>query len=93
MSDQHPHKDPPIYKHLSPKTQGFLRASAPHREEAARLNDDTMSNEQTYVKINYLLEEGKSGGELIFVDSFIAIKPDGVQVCHDDDKYGKEKEY
>ncbi|KAG0646641.1 Nucleoside diphosphate kinase, partial [Hyphodiscus hymeniophilus] len=57
MSDLQPHKDPPIYKHLSPKNQGFLRASAPHREEAARLNDDTMSTEQT----------------------FIAIKPDGVQ--------------
>ena len=43
------HQDPAIYKHLSPKTQGFLRASAEHRFEAARLNDDTMSNEQTYV--------------------------------------------
>ncbi|TVY50547.1 Nucleoside diphosphate kinase [Lachnellula cervina] len=58
MSDQQPpRKDPPIYKHLSPKTQGFLRASAPQRDEHARLNDNTMSTEQT----------------------FIAIKPDGVQ--------------
>jgi len=56
MSDQQ-HQDPAIYKHLSPKTQGFLRASANHREEQARLNDNTMSTEQT----------------------FIAIKPDGVQ--------------
>lgn len=40
-------QDPPIYKHLSPKTQAFLRASAPQREEAARLAGDTMSNEQT----------------------------------------------
>jgi hypothetical protein len=40
-------QDPPIYKHLSPKTQGFLRASSKQREEAARLNADTMSNEQT----------------------------------------------
>ncbi|KAH6719421.1 nucleoside diphosphate kinase [Leptodontidium sp. MPI-SDFR-AT-0119] len=50
-------KDPEIFKHLSPKTQGFLRASANTREERARLNDDIMSTEQT----------------------FIAIKPDGVQ--------------
>ncbi|KAH7383511.1 nucleoside diphosphate kinase [Cadophora sp. MPI-SDFR-AT-0126] len=54
---QHTRKDPEIFKHLSPKTQGYLRASANTREERARLNDDTMSNEQT----------------------FIAIKPDGVQ--------------
>ncbi|TAQ87224.1 hypothetical protein B7494_g4456 [Chlorociboria aeruginascens] len=52
-----PQSDPPIYKHLSPKTQAFLRVSANHRAERARLNDDTMSDEQT----------------------FIAIKPDGVQ--------------
>jgi len=48
---------PSIYKHLSPKTQSLLSASAKHRAESARINDDTMSNEQT----------------------FIAIKPDGVQ--------------
>ncbi|KAF4632531.1 hypothetical protein G7Y89_g5592 [Cudoniella acicularis] len=57
MSDQQQRKDPEIYKHLSPKTQGYLRASAQQREQQARLNDDTMSDEQT----------------------FIAIKPDGVQ--------------
>ncbi|KAE8441944.1 nucleoside diphosphate kinase [Mollisiaceae sp. DMI_Dod_QoI] len=57
MTDQQQHKDPEIYKHLSPKTQGFLRASANQREESARLNDFTMATEQT----------------------FIAIKPDGVQ--------------
>ncbi|PMD12195.1 NDK-domain-containing protein [Hyaloscypha hepaticicola] len=57
MTDQQHPKDPPIYKHLSPKTQGFLLASANQRNERARLNDDTMSTEQT----------------------FIAIKPDGVQ--------------
>ncbi|KAF8850496.1 NDK-domain-containing protein [Acephala macrosclerotiorum] len=56
MTEQQ-HKDPEIYKHLSPKTQGFLRASANQREESARLNDFTMATEQT----------------------FIAIKPDGVQ--------------
>merc|ERR1711964_303895 len=50
-------KDPEIFKHLSPKTQGYLRASANTREERARLNENTMSTEQT----------------------FIAIKPDGVQ--------------
>ncbi|KAL2067546.1 hypothetical protein VTL71DRAFT_1971 [Oculimacula yallundae] len=50
-------KDPEIFKLLSPKTQGLLRASANTREERARHNDDTMSTEQT----------------------FIAIKPDGVQ--------------
>lgn len=36
-----------IYKHVNPKTQALLRASAKHREESARLNDDTMSTEQT----------------------------------------------
>ncbi|THV46919.1 hypothetical protein BGAL_0349g00100 [Botrytis galanthina] len=46
-----------ILKHVNPKTQALLRASAKHREESARSNDDTMSTEQT----------------------FIAIKPDGVQ--------------
>jgi len=54
---QHTRKDPEIFKHLSPKTQGYLRASANTREERARLNENTMSTEQT----------------------FIAIKPDGVQ--------------
>ncbi|KAG4436984.1 nucleoside diphosphate kinase [Cadophora sp. M221] len=59
MSEEQQHtKDPEIFKHLSPKTQGLLRASASTREERARLNDDNiMSTEQT----------------------FIAIKPDGVQ--------------
>jgi len=49
MADQQhpPTPDPPIYKLLSPKTQGLLRATAKQREEAARLHDDTMSNEQT----------------------------------------------
>jgi len=53
MADQQPqpHPDPPIFKHLSPKTQGFLRTSAAQREEAARLNDDTMSSEQTFIAI------------------------------------------
>ncbi|KAK0128754.1 nucleoside diphosphate kinase, variant 2 [Cadophora gregata] len=61
MSDEqhHTRKDPDIFKHLSPKTQGYLRASANKREEQSKLNDDNMSTEQT----------------------FIAIKPDGVQVC------------
>ncbi|RFU30714.1 hypothetical protein B7463_g5625, partial [Scytalidium lignicola] len=45
------HQDPPVFKHLSAKTQAYLRASAKHREEAARLNDDTMSNEQTFIAI------------------------------------------
>jgi nucleoside-diphosphate kinase len=47
MSEHQQLQDPPIYKHLSPKTQGFLRASANYREEQARLNDNTMSDEQT----------------------------------------------
>lgn len=51
MTDQQPTKDPEIYKHLSPKTQGFLRASASQRNETARLNDDTMSTEQTFIAI------------------------------------------
>ncbi|PQE23763.1 nucleoside-diphosphate kinase protein [Rutstroemia sp. NJR-2017a WRK4] len=55
MSEQPP--QPSIYKHVNPKTQALLRASAKHREESAKANTDNMSNEQT----------------------FIAIKPDGVQ--------------
>jgi len=50
MSEQQ-HPDPPIYKHLSAKTQAYLRASAAHRFESARLNDDTMSDEQTFIAI------------------------------------------
>jgi nucleoside-diphosphate kinase len=49
MTDQQHTKDPEIFKHLSPKTQGFLRASANYRNEQARLNDHTMATEQTYV--------------------------------------------
>ncbi|KAH8656627.1 nucleoside diphosphate kinase [Tricladium varicosporioides] len=57
MSDEQPRKDPEIYKHLSPKTQGYLRAAAQHREQQEKSQHDNMSDEQT----------------------FIAIKPDGVQ--------------
>ncbi|RQM08557.1 hypothetical protein DH86_00000273 [Scytalidium sp. 3C] len=32
-------------------TQAYLRASASQRQEAARLNDDTMSNERTFIAI------------------------------------------
>jgi hypothetical protein len=63
MSAQTPHNpDPPIYKHLSPKTQGFLRASASQREEAARFNDDTMSDEQTCVQSRISVKHFKIGG-------------------------------
>jgi len=79
-NEHHPQNDPPIYKHLSPKTQGFLRASQQQREEHARLNDNTMSNEQTYVVSPRFGPARDSGGVANFVDSFIAIKPDGVQV-------------
>jgi len=48
---QHTRKDPEIFKHLSPKTQGYLRASANTREERARLNENTMSTEQTFIAI------------------------------------------
>ncbi|MCJ1370035.1 nucleoside diphosphate kinase, partial [Loxospora ochrophaea] len=51
MTDENQHRDPPIFKHISPKTQGYLRQSAKAREFEA------MASEQT----------------------FIAIKPDGVQ--------------
>jgi hypothetical protein len=37
--------------------------------------------------------DGQSGGELIFVDSFIAIKPDGVQVCGDEKGMRRKKQY
>ncbi len=42
-------EDPPIYKHLSPKTQGLLRQIQRHREEDAR--DHNMASEQTYVQL------------------------------------------
>jgi hypothetical protein len=81
MTEQQHPKDPPIYKHLSPKTQGFLRASANQRNERARLNDDTMSTEQTYVDSWKMVSSELFGGEANFcAHSFIAIKPDGVQV-------------
>ncbi|KAH8805772.1 nucleoside diphosphate kinase [Xylogone sp. PMI_703] len=51
QSSEAQHQDPPVYKHLSAKTQAYLRASAKHREEAARLHDDTMSDEQTFIAI------------------------------------------
>ncbi|CAG8972754.1 hypothetical protein HYALB_00006846 [Hymenoscyphus albidus] len=57
MSDEQQPNDPPIFKHLSPKTQGYLRAANKHREEQVSLPTADMSDEQT----------------------FIAIKPDGVQ--------------
>ncbi|KAB8360916.1 hypothetical protein FH972_024648 [Carpinus fangiana] len=47
--------DPPIFKHLNPKTQGLLRQVNDHKE--AQKQAAAMSTEQT----------------------FIAIKPDGVQ--------------
>jgi hypothetical protein len=80
MSEQQPHKDPPIYKHLSPKTQAFLRASAPQRFESARLHGDTMSNEQTYVLNSIKLSIKYKWAVKLMIRSFIAIKPDGVQV-------------
>lgn len=49
MSEKEHQQNPPIYKHLSPKTQGLLRASASHRQEAAKLHEANMSTEQTYV--------------------------------------------
>ncbi|RDL38677.1 Nucleoside diphosphate kinase [Venustampulla echinocandica] len=51
MTDKLPPQEPEIYKHVSPKTQGYLRASARYREEQARLNDETMSDEQTFIAI------------------------------------------
>jgi hypothetical protein len=45
MSEEH-QQDPPIFKRLSPKTQGLLRASAKQKEETTTAN---MSTEQTYV--------------------------------------------
>ncbi|KAG6986619.1 nucleoside diphosphate kinase [Physcia stellaris] len=48
--------DPPIFKHLNPKTQGLLRQTIKARE-AHEKNTDMSASEQT----------------------FIAIKPDGVQ--------------
>ncbi|EPE33513.1 Nucleoside diphosphate kinase, NDK [Glarea lozoyensis ATCC 20868] len=57
MSDEQPRKDPEIFKHLSPKTQGYLRASNNQRLQNEESSTANMSDEQT----------------------FIAIKPDGVQ--------------
>jgi nucleoside-diphosphate kinase len=48
MADEQQQHDPPVYKFLSPKTQGFLRASNKQREEQAKAAEDTnMSTEQT----------------------------------------------
>jgi len=51
MTDKLQPEEPAIYKHVSPKTQGYLRATAKHKEEQARLNDETMSDEQTFIAI------------------------------------------
>ncbi|KZF20313.1 NDK-domain-containing protein [Xylona heveae TC161] len=56
MSTQtQPEEDPPIFKHLNPKTQGLLRQVIKSKQQHD--HQDTMASEQT----------------------FIAIKPDGVQ--------------
>ena len=66
--------EPAIYKLVNPKTASLLRTSAKAREEAAKAAE--MANEQTCVPIisqwSLLL--------LTSTYSFIAIKPDGVQV-------------
>jgi nucleoside-diphosphate kinase len=46
MSDEQPRKDPEIFKHLSPKTQGYLRQANNQRLQAEASTAD-MSNEQT----------------------------------------------
>ncbi|KFY22793.1 hypothetical protein V491_02728 [Pseudogymnoascus sp. VKM F-3775] len=56
-NNSNPPTEPTIYKFVSPKTQGYLRAGAKHRAEQENSQTNNMSNEQT----------------------FIAIKPDGVQ--------------
>ena len=48
MSDQHP-QDPSIFKKLSPKTQGLLRANIQHKVQS-ELN---MATEQTYVDLPF----------------------------------------
>ncbi|TQS37750.1 hypothetical protein Golomagni_01763 [Golovinomyces magnicellulatus] len=58
MADSARPKDPTIFQHLNPKTQGLLRESAREKKEAEELIlNNPMASEQT----------------------FIAIKPDGVQ--------------
>lgn len=47
MSDEQPRKDPEIFKHLSPKTQGYLRQANKYREEQEALHAADMSTEQT----------------------------------------------
>ncbi|KAF7933305.1 hypothetical protein EAE99_003190 [Botrytis elliptica] len=71
-----------ILKHVNPKTQALLRASAKHREESARSNDDTMSTEQTLSSLFYPSIPMRVMLSLLLKESyptFIAIKPDGVQ--------------
>ena len=45
--------DPPIYKHLNPKTRGLLHTvnqSIKKEEDAKAQNQNNMSGEQTYVQ-------------------------------------------
>lgn len=72
-------EDPPIFKHLSPKTQGLLRQIQRGREEDAQKHN--MASEQTYVQLsNHSWYRWRMAVALTLLFSFIAIKPDGVQV-------------
>ena len=75
-STQSPPQDPPVFKHLSLKTQNYLRQA--NQSKAQQENQDqkfNMSSEQTLVH----LYRGTIAVELTPRQSFIAIKPDGVQ--------------
>ena len=68
--------DPPIFKHLNPKTQGLLRQSIKARE-AQEQSAAMSASEQTYSLTPFPLAGAM---QLNTYRRFIAIKPDGVQV-------------
>lgn len=46
-NNSNPPTEPTIYKFVSPKTQGYLRAGAKHRAEQENSQTNNMSTEQT----------------------------------------------
>ena len=72
-------QDPPIFKHLHARDRSILlQAHKLREEEEAKAKAAIMSaDEQTSVNHSQALQ----GIELTRPNSFIAIKPDGVQVC------------
>ena len=77
-----PDYNPPIFKYLHARDRSILKEAARIRAEQDKEKQEKASNmsasEQTYVFPNPIGREQKVD---FSVYSFIAIKPDGVQVC------------